>query len=129
MTSLLRVTSAERFATQRHQSYALRLGRQPGQPIRGHTGRHFSTATGDSLAREQVQASSKEQVLNELGSATASMRNKLGESLASVQKSDKPLEEATTPSLEALQAFTPGGHPTHVGAGGLGLHPILQTRG
>jgi len=67
-----------------------------------------SASTGDSLAQEQVQASSKEQVLNELGRATASMRKKLGESLASVQKFDKPLEEATTPSLEALQAFTQG---------------------
>jgi eukaryotic-like serine/threonine-protein kinase len=67
-----------------------------------------SAATGDSLAQEQVQACSKEQVLNELGRATASMRNKLGESLASVQRFDKPLEEATTPSLEALQAFTRG---------------------
>jgi eukaryotic-like serine/threonine-protein kinase len=67
-----------------------------------------SAPTGDSLAQEQVQASSKEQVLNELGRATASMRKKLGESLVSVQKFDKPLEEATTPSLEALQAFTQG---------------------
>ncbi len=67
-----------------------------------------SASTGDSLAQEQVQASGKEQVLNELGRATASMRKKLGESLASVQKFDKPLEEATTPSLEALQAFTYG---------------------
>jgi eukaryotic-like serine/threonine-protein kinase len=67
-----------------------------------------SASTGDSLAQDQVQASSKEQVLNELGRATVSMRKKLGESLASVQKFDKPLEEATTPSLEALQAFTQG---------------------
>jgi tetratricopeptide (TPR) repeat protein len=67
-----------------------------------------TASTGDSLAQEQVQASSKEQVLNALGKATASMRKRLGESLASVQKFDKPLEEATTSSLEALQAFTQG---------------------
>ena len=67
-----------------------------------------SATTGDSLAQQAVQVSNKEQVLNALGKATASIREKLGESLASVQKFDKPLEEATTPSLEALQAFTRG---------------------
>src|SRR2546427_9302492 len=67
-----------------------------------------SVSTGESLAQEQVQVSSKEQVLGVLGKATASIRKKLGESLASVQKFDKPLEEATTSSLEALQAFTQG---------------------
>ncbi len=64
--------------------------------------------TGDSLGREQAQASSKEQVLNALGKATTSIRQKLGESLASVEKFDKPLEQATTSSLEALKAFTQG---------------------
>jgi eukaryotic-like serine/threonine-protein kinase len=64
--------------------------------------------TGDSLGQEQAQASSKEQVLNVLGKSTASIRQKLGESLASVQKFDKPLQQATTSSLEALQAFTKG---------------------
>ena len=64
--------------------------------------------TGDSLGREQGQASRKEDVLNALGKATSSMRQKLGESLASVQKFDKPLEEATTSSLEALKAFSLG---------------------
>jgi eukaryotic-like serine/threonine-protein kinase len=67
-----------------------------------------SASTGESLAQEQVQVPSKEQVLGALGKATASVRKKLGESLASVQKFDKPLEEATTSSLEALQAFTQG---------------------
>ena len=61
--------------------------------------------TGDSLGREQGQASRKEDVLNALGKATSSMRQKLGESLASVQKFDKPLEEATTSSLEAPKRF------------------------
>jgi tetratricopeptide (TPR) repeat protein len=64
-----------------------------------------SCASGDVLAREQVQAKSKEGVLMALGRATAELRGRLGESLASVQKLDKPLEQATTASLEALQAF------------------------
>ena len=67
-----------------------------------------NASTGDSLAREQVQASSKEQVLNSVQKATTRLRSKLGESLASVQKFDKPLSEATTSSLEALKALTLG---------------------
>ena len=65
-------------------------------------------ATGDSLARSQAQAGSKEQVLGAVSDATGRMRQKLGESLASIQKFDKPLQEATTSSLEALKAFTMG---------------------
>jgi tetratricopeptide (TPR) repeat protein/predicted Ser/Thr protein kinase len=67
-----------------------------------------NAASGDSLAREQVQSNSKEEVLNALHKATSELRGKLGESLASVQKFDKPLSEATTSSLEALKAFTLG---------------------
>lgn len=67
-----------------------------------------NVSTGDSLGREQVQAASKEQVLSVLGKATASIRQKLGESLASVEKFYRPLEQATTFSLEALKAFTQG---------------------
>jgi serine/threonine protein kinase/tetratricopeptide (TPR) repeat protein len=62
-------------------------------------------ATGDSLAREQVTASSKEAVLSAVGKAASSLRGKLGESLASVQKYDTPVTEATTSSLEALKAY------------------------
>ena len=62
--------------------------------------------TGDSLALEQVQADKKEQVLGAVGKAASSLRGKLGESLASVQKFDAPVEEATTSSLEALKAFS-----------------------
>ncbi len=62
-------------------------------------------ATGDSLAREQVTASSKEAVLSAVGKAASSLRGKLGESLASIQKFDTPVTEATTSSLEALKAF------------------------
>jgi serine/threonine protein kinase len=64
--------------------------------------------TGDSLAREQVQVAQKEQVLGAVGKAASSLRGKLGESLASVQKFDAPVEEATTSSLEALKAFSLG---------------------
>jgi tetratricopeptide (TPR) repeat protein/tRNA A-37 threonylcarbamoyl transferase component Bud32 len=64
--------------------------------------------TGDSFAREQVEASSKEQVLKALDSGASSLRAKLGESLGSVQQFAKPLEQATTSSLEALQAFSLG---------------------
>ncbi len=62
-------------------------------------------ATGDSLAREQVTADTKEAVLPAVGKAASSLRGKLGESLASVQKFDTPVTEATTSSLEALKAY------------------------
>ena len=64
--------------------------------------------TGDSLAREQVECESKEQVLKSLDRAASNLRSKLGESIGSVQKFATPLEQATTSSLEALQAFTVG---------------------
>jgi eukaryotic-like serine/threonine-protein kinase len=61
---------------------------------------------GDTLAEEQATAPAKEKVLNALGDATARLRQRLGESLASVQKFDAPLAEATTSSLDALKAFS-----------------------
>ena len=64
--------------------------------------------TGDVLAEAQEQAAGKEAVLKALDRATISLRGKLGESLSTVQKYDTPLEEATTPSLEALQAYSLG---------------------
>jgi serine/threonine protein kinase/Flp pilus assembly protein TadD len=63
-------------------------------------------ATGKLLAGEQRQASSKAHVLNELGQAAANLRARLGESLASIQRFDKPLEQVTTNSLEALRKYT-----------------------
>ena len=63
---------------------------------------------GDALAEEQVTAASKEKVLDALGEAASKLRGELGESLASVQKFDVPLAEATTSSLEALKAFSLG---------------------
>ncbi len=68
--------------------------------------------TGDSLASEQAESESKEQVLKSLDKAATNLRSKLGESLPSVQKFATPLEQATTSSLEALQAFTLG-HALH----------------
>jgi eukaryotic-like serine/threonine-protein kinase len=63
---------------------------------------------GDNLAQEQVTANGKEQVLRALGNGATKLREKLGESLASVQKYDAPPENVTTPSLEALQAYSLG---------------------
>ena len=63
---------------------------------------------GDTLAQEQVTASAKEKVLDVLGDAASRLRSKLGESLATVQRFDVPLEQATTPSLEALKAYSLG---------------------
>ena len=64
--------------------------------------------TGDVLGATEAEAESREKILQTLGQEAAALRGKLGESLASVQKFDKPLDEATTPSLEALQAYTEG---------------------
>jgi serine/threonine protein kinase/tetratricopeptide (TPR) repeat protein len=63
---------------------------------------------GDALAEEQVTASSKEKVLDTLGEAASKLRGELGESLATVQKFDVPLQQATTSSLEALKAYSLG---------------------
>lgn len=61
--------------------------------------------TGDSIAREQIEADSKEKVLSALGTAASNLRKKLGESLNSIQKYDVNIEQATTSSLEALKAY------------------------
>ncbi len=68
----------------------------------------LSCTDGDVLARQQVTAPGKEQVLPSLGQAAAKLRNEVGESLSSVQRFDVPLEQATTNSLEALKAYTLG---------------------
>ncbi len=64
--------------------------------------------TGDFLAQEQVTAENKEHVLRALGEAATRLRKKLGESLSSVDKFDAPLDQVTTPSLEALKALSVG---------------------
>jgi DNA-binding winged helix-turn-helix (wHTH) protein len=64
--------------------------------------------TGDVLADEQVQVARKEEVLNALGQIATRFRSRVGESLTTVKKYDIPLAEATTPSLEALKAYSEG---------------------
>jgi tetratricopeptide (TPR) repeat protein/predicted Ser/Thr protein kinase len=65
-------------------------------------------SNGESLASTQAQAGDKNRVLDALGKATSEIRSKLGESLSSVRRFDTPLEQATTPSLEALKAYSLG---------------------
>jgi eukaryotic-like serine/threonine-protein kinase len=62
-------------------------------------------SNGETLASTETQASDKNHVLDALGKTASEMRRKLGESLSTVQSFDTPLEQATTPSLEALKAF------------------------
>jgi serine/threonine protein kinase len=62
--------------------------------------------TGDTLGNEQGEADNQEHVLTTLGESATKMRQRLGESLASVHKYDAPIEQATTPSLEALKAYS-----------------------
>ncbi len=78
-------------------------------------GRHYvisleavSAASGDTVAREQVEAESREKVLARLGEATTRLREKLGESLASIESFSAPIEQATTPSLDAFKAYDLG---------------------
>ena len=75
-------------------------------------GRHYvvgleavNAESGDVMAREQVEVNSKEEVLTSLGAAVSRLRRTLGESITSIQRYDVPLPRATTPSLEALQAY------------------------
>jgi len=64
--------------------------------------------TGDVLDEEQVQAARKEDVLNALGQIATRFRSRVGESLTTIKKYDVPLSEATTPSLDALKAYSAG---------------------
>ena len=70
--------------------------------------RATNCATGDILADEQAEASGKELVLSTLSQMATRFRRRVGESLATIERYSKPLEEATTSSLEALQAFSAG---------------------
>ena len=82
-------------------------------------------ATGDSLADEQAQARRKEDVLSTLSQIATLFRARVGESLATVQKHSTPLEDVTTPSLEALQAYSAGWNSAIVGSPALTL-PLFQ---
>jgi eukaryotic-like serine/threonine-protein kinase len=81
---------------------------------------------GDLLAQEQVTANGKERVLKALGDVAAKLRGKLGESLASVQKYDMPPESVTTPSLEALQAYSLGYQAAVAKSDFAGAIPLFQ---
>ena len=70
--------------------------------------RATNAATGQTLASTQQEAASREGVLSSLGAAASAIRGRLGESLASVDRYDAPIEQATTSSLEALKAFSLG---------------------
>ena len=69
-------------------------------------------SNGQTLASTEAQASDKSHVLDALGKTASEIRNKLGESLSTVQKFDTPLEQATTPSLDALKAYSAGQRET-----------------
>jgi eukaryotic-like serine/threonine-protein kinase len=81
--------------------------------------------SGSILAQSQITAANREKVLDGLGVAAANLRSELGESLASVQKFDVPLAEATTPSLEALRAYTAGWR-AHSSTGASSAVPFYQ---
>jgi serine/threonine protein kinase/tetratricopeptide (TPR) repeat protein len=71
--------------------------------------------TGETLAQEQVQAARKEDVLQALDQASAKLREKVGESLGTIEKYDTPLDQATTASLDALKAYSQGRKIAHSG--------------
>jgi tetratricopeptide (TPR) repeat protein len=81
--------------------------------------------SGETLAQEQVIANGKEKVLNALGNAAAKLRARLGEAHSTVERFDTPLEQATTPSLDALQAYSLGDR-THVGGDDRAAVPFLK---
>jgi eukaryotic-like serine/threonine-protein kinase len=82
-------------------------------------------ASGESLASAGAQASDKNHVLDALGKTASEIRNKLGESLSTVKKFDTPLEQASTPSLEALKAFS-FGHKLLVTSGDAEAIPLYK---
>jgi tetratricopeptide (TPR) repeat protein len=82
-------------------------------------------ATGDVLADEQVQAGRKEDVLDALSQIASQFRRRVGESLATIERHSTPLEEATTASLEALQAYS-AAMKTLMSSGWIKALPLFQ---
>jgi eukaryotic-like serine/threonine-protein kinase len=82
--------------------------------------------TGESLTQEQVTADSKEHVLSALGQASGKLRERLGESLKMVNSFSTPIDQATTPSLEALQAYSMGRNTLLVHGDNAGAVPLFQ---
>jgi tetratricopeptide (TPR) repeat protein len=98
-----------REVCQRTGSKAMVIGRIDGLGSQYVIGlKAVGCNTGDVLAEALEQAAGKEAVLKALDAAVVSLRGKLGESLSTVQKYATPLAEATTPSLEALKAYSLG---------------------
>jgi tetratricopeptide (TPR) repeat protein len=81
--------------------------------------------TGEPIARDQFEVQRKEDVLRAVGQIASSMRRSLGESVASLEGHNVPIEEATTPSLEALKAYTSGVEKRAAGAE-LDAVPLLE---
>ncbi|MDE2407042.1 MAG: protein kinase [Xanthomonadaceae bacterium] len=88
--------------------------------------RALDCATGDTIASTEVDAPDKNQVLASLGTASARLREQLGEALASVRRTDVPLEQATTSSLEALKAYSVGMRTLWTGKDPLAAIPLFQ---
>jgi tetratricopeptide (TPR) repeat protein len=84
-----------------------------------------SCRTGEVLDQEQVQAARKEDVLNALGQIASRFRNRVGESLTTIQEHNTPLAEATTPSLAALEAYS-AGWKVHTAHGAMAALPLLK---
>ena len=82
--------------------------------------------TGEVLAEEQAQAERKEEVLKALSGIAIRMRTRLGESLSTIQGHSTPLEQATTSSLEALQAYSAAKDALYAHGGGPAAVPHLQ---
>jgi tetratricopeptide (TPR) repeat protein len=81
--------------------------------------------TGDVLADEQAQAARKEEVLGALSQIASRFRTRVGESLATIEKHSTPLEEATTPSLDALKAYSAASKAV-MAAGWVRALPLFQ---
>ena len=88
--------------------------------------RATSCRTGDVLDEEQVQAARKEDVLKALSQVAIRFRTRVGESLATVKQHGAPLEEATTPSIEALRAFSAGTAILRAGGDLTGAVPLFK---
>lgn len=68
----------------------------------------FSSETGESVAKEQIESKNKETIMASLSEISSRMREKLGESLASIKRLDAPLQQSVTSSLEALRSYSIG---------------------
>jgi serine/threonine protein kinase/Flp pilus assembly protein TadD len=90
------------------------------------TTKAVNCANGESLASTEAQVNDKNHVLDTLGKVASEMRSKLGESLASVQKYDAPVENVTTPSLEALRAYTLGQEQQYIKQDYVAAIPLFQ---